>query len=149
MLGKLADRFPCDAGKAGWLVPVWCWEIWLTGSCVMLGKLADWFLCDAGKAGWPVPVWCWESWLTGSCVMLGKLADISTPVFGCLVPQSCLTLFATPWTVARQAPPSMGFSRQVTGVGCHFLLQGIFCPTQGSNPHLKPRSVPYFSIKLG
>ena len=25
-----------------------------------------------------------------------------------------------------------------TGVGCHFLLQGIF-PTQGSNPGLKPR----------
>ena len=28
-----------------------------------------------------------------------------------LVGQSCLTL-ATPWTVARQAPLSMGFSRQ-------------------------------------
>ena len=31
-------------------------------------------------------------------------------------------LFATPWTVAHQAPLSMGFSRQNTGVGCHFLL---------------------------
>ena len=30
----------------------------------------------------------------------------------------------------------MGFSRQNTGVGCHFLLQGIF-PTQGSNPGLQ------------
>ena len=27
------------------------------------------------------------------------------------------------------------FSGKNTGVGCHFLLQGIF-PTQGSNPHL-------------
>ena len=44
--------------------------------------------------------------------------------------QSCL--FATPWTVARQAPLSMGFSRQEYGVGCHALLQGIFL-TQGSN----------------
>ena len=35
----------------------------------------------------------------------------------------------------HQAPPSMGFSRQEYGVGCHFLLQGIF-PTQGSNPGL-------------
>ena len=26
---------------------------------------------------------------------------------------------ATPWTAAYQAPPSMGFSRQSTGVGCH------------------------------
>ena len=44
-------------------------------------------------------------------------------------------LFATQWTVAHQAPLSMGFFRQNTGVGCHFLLQGIFL-TQGSNPHL-------------
>ena len=41
----------------------------------------------------------------------------------------------TLWTVARQAPLSMGFSRQETEVGCHFLLQGIFT-TQGSNPYL-------------
>ena len=34
---------------------------------------------------------------------------------------SCVRLFATPWTVAYQAPPSMGFSRN-TGVGCHFKL---------------------------
>ena len=44
-------------------------------------------------------------------------------------------LFVTPWTVAHQAPSSMGFSSKSTGVGCHFLLQGIF-PTQGSNPGL-------------
>ena len=30
---------------------------------------------------------------------------------GCVSPQSCPTL-ATPWTVARQVPLSMGFSRQ-------------------------------------
>ena len=42
---------------------------------------------------------------------------------------------ATPWTVAHQVPPSMWFSSKNTGVGCHFLLQGIF-PTQGSNPGL-------------
>ena len=42
---------------------------------------------------------------------------------------------ATPWTAAHQAPLSVGFPRQVTGVGCHFLLQGIF-PTQRSNASL-------------
>ena len=42
-------------------------------------------------------------------------------------------LFAILWTVAHQAPLSMGFSRKNTGVGCHALLQGIF-PTQGLNP---------------
>ena len=35
---------------------------------------------------------------------------------------SSVRLFATPWTAAYQAPPSMGFSRQSTGVGCHCLL---------------------------
>ena len=46
---------------------------------------------------------------------------------------SCVQLFATPWTVAREAPLSMGFfPGKNTGVGCHFLLQGIFL-NQGSN----------------
>ena len=41
-------------------------------------------------------------------------------------------LFVTQWTTARQVPLSMGFSRQGSGVGSHFLLQGIFL-IQGSN----------------
>ena len=40
---------------------------------------------------------------------------------------------AIPWTIACQAPLSMEFSRQNTGVGYHSLLQGNFL-TQGSNP---------------
>ena len=43
--------------------------------------------------------------------------------------------FVTPWTVAQQAPLSMGFSRQNTGLGRHLLFQGIYL-TQGSNRHL-------------
>ena len=39
----------------------------------------------------------------------------------------------TPWTVAHQAPLSMGSPGKKTGVGCPFLLQGILL-TQGSNP---------------
>ena len=46
---------------------------------------------------------------------------------------------ATPWSVAHQAPLSIGFSRQKTGVCCHFLLQGI-SPTQGLN---LPYNLPY------
>ena len=45
---------------------------------------------------------------------------------------SCVRLFVTPWTVAHQAPLSMGFSRQEYWSG---FLQGIFL-TQGSNPGL-------------
>ena len=35
---------------------------------------------------------------------------------------SCVLLFATPWTAAYQAPPSMDFPGKSTGVGCHRLL---------------------------
>ena len=36
---------------------------------------------------------------------------------------SHVQLFATPWTVAYQAPPSVGFSRHLEVVGCHFLSE--------------------------
>ena len=48
---------------------------------------------------------------------------------------SRVQLFVTLWTVARQAPLSIGFLRKNTGGGCHFLLQGIF-PSQELNPSL-------------
>ena len=43
--------------------------------------------------------------------------------------------FATPWTVTHQAP-LWNFPGKNTGVGCHFLLQGIL-PTQGLNSCLQ------------
>ena len=46
---------------------------------------------------------------------------------GCVVcVLSCVWLFSTPWTVAHQAPSPWDFSGKTTGVGCHFLLHGIF-----------------------
>ena len=41
-------------------------------------------------------------------------------------------LFATPWTVAYQAPPSMESPGKSTGVGCHFLLQ-YWCTKTAQN----------------
>ena len=55
-----------------------------------------------------------------------------------MVNVSCSVLcqfFATPWTIAHQAPLSMGFSRQEYWSGCHSLLQGIFL-IQKWNPGL-------------
>ena len=48
---------------------------------------------------------------------------------------SRVRLFATPWTVAYQAPPSMGFSRQEYWSGLPF-------PSPGDlpNPGIEPRS---------
>ena len=48
---------------------------------------------------------------------------------------SHVQLFAAPWTVVTRLICSWNFSGKNTGVGCHFLFQGII-PTQGSNPHL-------------
>ena len=53
---------------------------------------------------------------------------------------SSVQLFAILWAVACQAPLSMGFSRQDTGVGYHALLQGIYL-TQGLNPRLMSPAV--------
>ena len=77
---------------------------------------------------------------------------ISVPLFSPLIPQtehadggwgsgevkslSRARLFATPWIVAcTKLLRPWDFQGKSTGVGCHFLLQGIF-PTQGSNPGL-------------
>ena len=46
---------------------------------------------------------------------------------------SHVRLFATPCTIGYQASLSMVFPGKGTGVGCYFLLQGIF-PIQESNP---------------
>ena len=46
---------------------------------------------------------------------------------------SCVRLFATPWTAARQAPLLMDSPGKNTGVGSHSLLQGIVS-TQEPNP---------------
>ena len=48
---------------------------------------------------------------------------------------SPVRLFATPWTVARQAPLSMGFSRQEYWSGLSFSSPGDL-----SNPGIKPGS---------
>ena len=48
---------------------------------------------------------------------------------------SLVRLCATPWTVACQAPLSMGFSRQEYWSGLPYLLQGIFS-AQVLNPGL-------------
>ena len=52
---------------------------------------------------------------------------------------SRVQLFVTPWTLActRLLCP-WDFLGKSTGVGCHFLLQGIFL-IQGANPHLLHR----------
>ena len=49
---------------------------------------------------------------------------------------SHVRLIVTPWTVARQAPLSMEFSRQEYWSGLPFPSPGEIFPTQGSNLYL-------------
>ena len=51
----------------------------------------------------------------------------------CVCVLSCVKLFATPWTIARQAPPSMGFSRQEYWSGLPFASPGDL-PDPGIEP---------------
>ena len=77
-------------------------------------------------------------------VLLGSIRKYQPPSYlfpgvgpragGGLVSQSC-PILVTPWTVARQVPCPWDSPGKNTGVGCHFLLEGIFL-TQGSNPGL-------------
>ena len=49
---------------------------------------------------------------------------------------SVVSNFVTPWTVAHQAPPSMGFSRQE-------YWSGLPCPPSGDlpNPGIEPKAL--------
>ena len=81
----------------------------------------------------------WEPrWLTLAVVHVRDddclSSDSPVGVYGAsVIMRSHVQLLVTLWTVARQAPVSMGFPSKSIRVGCHFLLQEIF-PTQGSNP---------------
>ena len=72
------------------------------------------------------PAWC--SLMTWRGGVEGRGGRLKTEVVYIYVLSrfSCVWLFVALQTVARQAPLSMEFSRQDTGVGCHALLQGIF-----------------------
>ena len=55
---------------------------------------------------------------------------------------SCVQLFATPWTVAFQAPLSMGFSRQEC-------WSRVLCPPPGDllDPGIEPGSPPSSALQ--
>ena len=74
--------------------------------------------------------WTWLKWLsTHAHVLLNQMkwSEMNS--------LSCIWLFATPWTVAYRAPPSMAFSRQEYWSGLPF-------PSPGDlpDPGIKPRS---------
>ena len=68
-------------------------------------------------------------WLRGRIIRLPCTRYPRNPVFRlvCCAVASVVSNSVILWTIACQAPLSMGFSRQgCWRIGCHFLLQGIF-----------------------
>ena len=64
--------------------------------------------------------------LLSLCVYMCVCIHVCTQSF------SCVWLIVTPWTAVHQILCAWNFPGKNTGVGCHFLLQGIFL-IQGSN----------------
>ena len=99
--------------------------------CTVPARLVS-LLFPSGCLGWlpsGFPLECLDLKSRRQCVRACLLSHFSW-----------VWLFETLWNIARQAPFSIGFSRILgysknTGVGCHFLLQGIFL-TQRLNQHL-------------
>ena len=126
----------------------WCWERLKVGE----GDSRGWDGWMASPTQWTC-VWVNSQswWWTGrpgllrfmwsqSRTRLSDWTELNTSAVhaftrNCAVSRfSRVRLFATPWTVAHQAPLWDSPDKN-TGVGCHALLQGIF-PTQGLNLHL-------------
>ena len=128
------------------------------GKTLMLGKFVGgrrrgrqrW---DSWMASWTPWTWVWSSsrsyWRTGKPGLLQSVGlqrfrhnwatELNWLIY--IMTQCVLSHFShvwlrvTLWTVACHAPLSMGFSSKCTGVGFHFLLQGISL-TQRLNQHL-------------
>ena len=82
-----------------------------------------------------------EGYFYGECDIISHLHH--TNCFLCEVAQSCPTL-CDPMDCCLPGFSVHGIFQASTGVGCHFLLKGIF-PTQGSNlglPHCRQTIYP-------
>ena len=70
-----------------------------------------------------------------SCNFMGDFIAFSTQFLMCAWSLSHIRLFVTPWTVARQAPLCIGFSRQEYWRGLPFASPGNL-----PDPGIKPES---------
>ena len=70
-------------------------------------------------------LWLWGNWDLNAGIRPQESVQMITIMLSC---SSRVQLFVTSWTVARQAPLSMGFSRQE-------YWSGLPCPPPGDLPH--------------
>ena len=107
------------------------------------------FLKNLGA--WSLKSRCWQGWPSEASVLGLWMAAISpglsfwvTVSFVVVQSLSCGQLFVTPWTVARRAPLSMGFSRQEHWSGLPFPSPGhvLDLGTEPVSPELQVGSLP-------
>ena len=87
-------------------------------------RILEWVAYSLSRgSSWP------RNWTRVSCIEGGfftswatREAHYTTMKWSEVKLLSCVRLFETPWTVAHQAPPSMGFSRQEHWSGLPFWL---------------------------
>ena len=76
-----------------------------------------------------------QTYDTGGEERVGRIGRVALTYIHCaLLSRSVVSDSATPWTVARQAPPSMGFSRQD-------YWSGLPCPPPGDLPDPRIKSM--------
>ena len=98
---------------------------------IFQARVPEWVsISFSSRSSWPrdqTPVSC----IAGRCFTLSATREAP----GIVQSLSCVQLLVTPWTVAHQAPLSMGFSRQEYWSGFPF-------PSPGDlpNPGIEPRS---------
>ena len=140
---------------------------WTTWEVFSLRDLAKSDSPLSGEAGLPVTAsWVWATCsslirLTSSVLSLSNKSDVLdrgqeplkkkflSPILlphcscACVLSHfSCVWLFATPWTVAHQAPLSMGFSRQE-------YWSGLPCSPPGDHPNPGMESKSHYATCVG
>ena len=113
-------------------------KTWKKGSAIVFSHPSSDISMFGCKVSWGAVWYLQSSYLRGHvCVCCLYFFFQTNALCVCWVDQ-CLWLFAAPWTVARQAPLSMGFPRQEYWSGLPFPPPGDL-PTQRSNqPTLPP-----------
>ena len=105
---------------------------------IIQARILKWVALPFSRGSSPPRVWTWVSYIAGRFFTIRGIREahsLSTEsLHVCML--SCFSpvwLFETPWTVARQAPLSMGSFRQK-------YWSGFPCPPPGNLPHpqIKP-----------
>ena len=104
---------------------------------ILQARILKWVAVSSSRGSFQLRDWIsisYVSWIGRRALYHWCHLGSPCAVLWCAYLLSCVWLFATPWTITRQAPLFMGIlqARILEGLPC--LPPGIL-PTQGLNPH--------------